>query len=238
MQGIYKVTCKINNKIYVGQSVNIEIRLKGHTKNHLNENLVDYNTKFYRALRKHGIENFTFEIIEEVKTKSLMNDRETYWISRYDSFKNGYNSTSGGNNVTDSGELHPNAKNSNNEILKLKNDLLNTTISQRDLGVKYGITQSTVSLINLGKLWNTLGNYTYPIRKKEARLNGQNHSRTVLNDKIVMNMRKRYENEMAKNIYEDYKDLCSYATFERALMGRTYKYLPVYKKKDKKWINN
>ena len=76
MQGIYKFTCKINNKVYIGQSVNIENRFKSHLNNYNNKNLKDYNTKFYRALRKYGISNFSFEIVEEVKNKELLNNRE------------------------------------------------------------------------------------------------------------------------------------------------------------------
>ena len=61
MIGIYKFTNKINNKTYIGQSKSIETRYKRH--------LYDANkgskTIFHRALIKYGIENFTFEIIEE-----------------------------------------------------------------------------------------------------------------------------------------------------------------------------
>ena len=101
MIGIYKITCKVNKKIYIGQSLNVENRYKTHVNNHTNKNLKgDYNTKFYRALRKHGIENFTFEIVEVVEDPAQLNQREAYWIKYYDSFKNGYNSTPGGDSVT------------------------------------------------------------------------------------------------------------------------------------------
>lgn len=239
MIGIYKITCKVNKKIYIGQSLNVENRYKAHVNNHTNKNLKDdYKTKFYRALRKHGIENFTFEIIEVVEDPTQLNQREAYWIKYYDSFKNGYNSTPGGDSVTGNNDLHPNAKNSNEDILALKKKLVETKVSQGDLAKEYGITQSTVSLINLGKIWSNLGEFDYPLRKVEARKEGQENARTVLNDKIVMEIRTRYQNEFGKDIYEDYKDICSYSTFERALTGRTYKYLPLYKKKEKMWINN
>ena len=43
---------------------------------------------------KDGLENFTFEIIEECKKDSqILNEREKYWIKYYDSFNNGYNSS-------------------------------------------------------------------------------------------------------------------------------------------------
>lgn len=238
MIGIYKITCNINNKVYIGQSVQIEQRFKNHIINYNNKNLKDYNTKFYRALRKYGIENFNFEIIEKLGSTDLLDEREIYWISFYDSFKNGYNSTSGGGNVTDNCELHPNAKSSNEKILKLKEELLNTKISQYDLSIKYKMTQSEISNINRGKRWAALGKYEYPIRKEEARLSGENNPKAVLTDSIILEIRKRYVNETGKEIYKDYNTLCSYTTFERALLGKTYSYLPVYKKKEKRWTNN
>ena len=239
MKGIYKFTCKVNNKVYIGQSLNVENRFKAHANNHVNENLKgDYKTKFYRALRKHGIDNFIFEIVENVEDSNDLNEREAYWIKHYNSFKKGYNSTPGGDAVTGNNDLHPNAKNSNEDMLELKRKLVETRVSQGDLAKEYGITQSTVSLINLGKIWSNLGEFDYPLRKVEARKVGQENARTVLNDEIVMTIRTRYQNEFGREIYEDYKDICAYSTFERALTGRTYKYLPLYKKKEKIWINN
>jgi hypothetical protein len=50
-------------------------------------------------------------------------------------------------------------------------------------------------------------------------------------------MRKRYVNESAKNIYIDYKDKISFQAFQQILWGRYYDNLPIYKKKEKQWIN-
>lgn len=50
----------------------------------------------YKAIRKYGIENFNFDIIEECSADEL-NEREKYWISYYNSYgENGYNLTPGG----------------------------------------------------------------------------------------------------------------------------------------------
>jgi len=49
----------------------------------------------YKAFNKYGIENFTFEEIEQVDN-SILDEREKYWIEYYDSYFNGYNSTLGG----------------------------------------------------------------------------------------------------------------------------------------------
>ena len=60
MIGIYKITNKINQKCYIGQSIHIEKRWKEHV------NLAQTGeTLLYKAFRKYGIENFIFEIIEE-----------------------------------------------------------------------------------------------------------------------------------------------------------------------------
>ena len=93
MIGIYKITNKLNGKIYIGQSINIEQRWKQHHQETKNGNK---NTKLYLAMRKYGIENFIFEVLEQC-SKDELNDREIYWIKKYDSFKNGYNMTPGGN---------------------------------------------------------------------------------------------------------------------------------------------
>ena len=89
MIGIYKITNNINNKIYIGQSVNIERRWKDHLSNSSKKSLI------HRAIEKYGKDNFTFEIIEECSIEELDN-REIYWISYYDTFNYGYNLTRGG----------------------------------------------------------------------------------------------------------------------------------------------
>lgn len=53
------------------------------------------NMTIHKAIFKYSKQNFTFEIIEKVPQKDL-NDREKYWIAFYNSYKNGYNETPGG----------------------------------------------------------------------------------------------------------------------------------------------
>jgi group I intron endonuclease len=91
MKGIYKITNNINNKIYIGRSLDIEKRWKQH-KNPSTDYLIN------RAIKKYGVDNFTFEIIEEINNDNLLSDREVYWIHFYDSTDplNGYNISKGG----------------------------------------------------------------------------------------------------------------------------------------------
>jgi len=72
MQGIYKITNKTNNQCYVGQSIDIDRRWYNHRTS-------DLNYPLYWAINKHGIENFEFIVLEEVKDANLLTSREQYW---------------------------------------------------------------------------------------------------------------------------------------------------------------
>ena len=90
---IYIIKNTINEKVYIGQTTNtIEYRFSQH----LDCAKRDYkNSALYSAMRKYGKEYFYIEPIEEVPFEKL-DEREIYWISYYDSYNNGYNSTIGG----------------------------------------------------------------------------------------------------------------------------------------------
>ena len=92
MIGIYKITNKINGNSYIGQSINVEKRLLSHKKY---RNKIIKNKVLYKAIEKYGIENFDFEILEECKKEEL-NEREKYYIKKYNTYYKGYNMTRGG----------------------------------------------------------------------------------------------------------------------------------------------
>jgi len=75
MIGIYKITNKINNKVYIGQSNNVEGRIAGHVK-YLTLNK-HKNKHLQSAVNQYGIINFNFEIIEEC-IEEMLNERENY----------------------------------------------------------------------------------------------------------------------------------------------------------------
>ena len=60
----------------------------------------DYKLHFYNALRKHGRENFSWKIIKELESKEELILAERYYIKEYDSYKNGYNQTEGGDGLS------------------------------------------------------------------------------------------------------------------------------------------
>lgn len=104
MIGIYKISNDLNNKIYIGQSTHIENRWKQHVYCALNPSRCNMTIDF--EMGKLGVSHFKIEVIEECQVKDL-DKREIYWISYFDSYKNGYNSTCGGKSLK--GEDHPRA---------------------------------------------------------------------------------------------------------------------------------
>jgi group I intron endonuclease len=86
MVGIYKIT-NPKNRIYIGQSVNLEKRLNSYKRLYVKNKGI---TKLYRSLIKHGVENHTFEIIEECSVE-LLNERERYYQDFYNCVEKGLN---------------------------------------------------------------------------------------------------------------------------------------------------
>ena len=96
MIGIYKITNLINNKIYIGQSIDIEKRIKDHFWKSKCEKDISYNSALHSAIRKYGKENFTWEVLKECSIEEI-DDLEKYYISFYNSISpNGYNILPGG----------------------------------------------------------------------------------------------------------------------------------------------
>lgn len=96
MMGIYSIKNKINGKIYIGQTQDIDKRWNQHINN-LNKNK-HINIYLQNAWNKYGQDNFDFNVIEITNTKIELNDKESYYIKLYKSNNSeyGYNLTNGG----------------------------------------------------------------------------------------------------------------------------------------------
>lgn len=91
--GIYKITNKTNGLCYIGQSKNIRERFREHMKCGLGIDTPS-NNKLYLAMISQGIDNFTFELLEACASTDL-NEKESFYISLYNSYDFGYNSNKG-----------------------------------------------------------------------------------------------------------------------------------------------
>lgn len=94
MYQVYKITNKINNKIYIGSSSNYLSRWQSHKDASMRPAHQCYNYPLQRAFRKYGIENFTFELIkDDFLTRYEAEEYEQQMIIQYKSLvsENGYN---------------------------------------------------------------------------------------------------------------------------------------------------
>lgn len=117
MASIYIIENKDTGKRYVGKTVVDPIKRWSQHKhcarsyNNMSEDNTARSMQIVRAMNKHGIDNFTFYVIETVDD-DVVNEREKYWIKKFDTYYNGYNCTFGGEGAVRDIELayHPNTK--------------------------------------------------------------------------------------------------------------------------------
>lgn len=100
LPGIYKFTNKINRKVYIGESKNLKVRMRGYKGSYRNKKIIHLIS---RAMLKYGIDGFSYEILEIFPigvSKEILLDREEFWIHIYNATdKNiGYNLTKRGRN--------------------------------------------------------------------------------------------------------------------------------------------
>ena len=94
---IYKITCEISGKSYIGKTIR---SLKERIREHFN--CKAGTTALRRAIRKYGKKAFTVQTLEEHTANSvqelntMLSEREIYFIAKYNTYRNGYNCTKGG----------------------------------------------------------------------------------------------------------------------------------------------
>jgi len=89
LMGIYQIQNLVNGKCYVGSSSNLPKREKQHFNKFKNGK--HKNVKLKNAIKKYGIENFEFSVLEYVENIDNLVKIEQYYIDAFDAVKNGYN---------------------------------------------------------------------------------------------------------------------------------------------------
>ena len=236
MIGIYKIQNKVNNKIYIGQSICIEKRWKEHQNNAFNINTHTYNYPLYRAIRKYGLENFQFTVIEETSIENLT-EEEQYWIDYYNTLNPnlGYNLVPA---IDSKKGENCNWAILNNQDTQLIISLIQqTSLTFIEIGKMFNVSGSCIEDINKGRR-RRQENLSYPLRSNAKAMahRGEKQNTATLTECQVLEIRNRYVNEDVKTIYEDYSHLIGLAGFKKVCYGVTWKHLPCYKKREQKWI--
>ncbi|MBE6725040.1 MAG: GIY-YIG nuclease family protein [Ruminococcaceae bacterium] len=156
MVGIYKFTNVIDGKSYIGKSKNITRRYNHH-KRLAGGEADGFNLYVDSVMREVGFHNFEFMVLEECHPEEL-DEKEKYYIKKFNTLiPNGYNISFGGR-----GGRFQSIK-SFEEIKEIQRLLSDTVLSEAEIGRKFGVTDVTISYINVGKIWKN-ENVSYPIR--------------------------------------------------------------------------
>ncbi len=94
---IYKATNIVNGKVYIGKSKkSLNERRKVHERTVIRGNY-GYVSKFYRAMKKYGFKKFIWTIVKDnIQDEKTLSEKEKHYIQKFDSIKNGYNISVGG----------------------------------------------------------------------------------------------------------------------------------------------
>ena len=91
--GIYKITCLKTGEVYIGKSTDIKNRWQQHCKTVFNCGTIA-SSLLHTKMKQHGIENFTFELVEQVP-KDQLSEREKFYINFYQTKEVGLNERNG-----------------------------------------------------------------------------------------------------------------------------------------------
>jgi len=160
---VYKITNIETNDSYIGfTSFTLELRWRGHCNN---ANNTKKSNKFINAIRYYGIKNFKCEILEQYSTSFFAKAGEIYWIDFYDTYKNGYNSTKGGDGSA--GVISETRGQNVSKALKGKKRNLIFVKEQSIRMKKKGLTpEHKLKLINASRLAHKNLVYTEETREK------------------------------------------------------------------------
>lgn len=197
--GIYIIKNKINDKVYIGQSVNIERRWKQHIYSGISKTAQDSYSKLHLAMKEIGINNFYYEILEETEQEHLM-VREDYYINLYNSINNGYNYQSAKTTT-----FKPNLGENNGRALLTKEDVIAIrTMYGEHIRFKdaYELYNGIISKRGFQKVWylETWKNIMPEVYTEENRLWHKTQACANAQPKGLNNAQKACSEEEIENI--------------------------------------
>lgn len=197
--GIYIIKNKINDKVYIGQSLNIERRWKQHIYSGVSKTAQDSYSKLHLAMKELGINNFYYEILEETE-QELLTFKEDYYINLYDSINNGYNYQSAKNTTfkSNSGENNGRALLTEEDVKAIR-IMYGEHIRFKDV---YELYKGVISKRGLQKVWylETWKNIMPEVYTEENRLWHKTQACANIQPKNMNNIQKACSEEEIKNI--------------------------------------
>lgn len=215
---IYIIQNKINYKLYVGKSNNVNTRWKTHKKVSLGGKKKYPNDFFiiHGALSKYGIDNFNFQIIEEFNDEKECLQAEEFWIQFFRSWDRsyGYNLTFGGDGESPTletrlrmskaqrGDKNPQAILNDQLVIEILNKYNTGDYNQRQLAKEYNIHYATINDLIRNKTWKhivrlpLLSKNIHSDKQKELFIrNGEKTGNNKLTEENVKEVIKLYNNE-------------------------------------------
>lgn len=227
MIGVYKIQNQINKKVYIGQSIDIHKRWAEHRSAAFNPNEPRYDSQLYQAIRKYGLKQFTFEVLKTISpeqySRCALNELERYYIALYNSFKDGYNATPGGEyGVSQKGEINGNSKLTADDVFAIR-ELYAAHIPH---GVAYELYRNKIGYSGFTKIWcgNNWHHVHMDVYTPEHKQFHSTAARGVPRDRqknaklssedVTLVLRRKINGEGIKAVYQDYKHKITFSGFE------------------------
>lgn len=240
---VYKITNLKNQKCYVGITNNIENRWNTH-KNCIN--CLKLKNPLYQAFRKYGLENFSFEIIEDnITDVTILGEKERFYIKLYNSHvsQHGYNLTWGGERCQYDG--NPRTKLTIEDVVEIRTYYKDCKIGVSDCWKLYSdkISYSAFEKIWEGQTWKGLMMEVYTEENKNnhailmgKKNSGESNVNALYSDSEVLEIRKYYVTHSLQETYKKYGVKSKTKQGFRSLVDRSYLHLPKYSKIKKQWF--
>ena len=192
ISGIYVVTNQINGKQYVGLSKDCYKRWSDHySKSYHSTRKDDIEKVLYKAMRKYGRENFSFQILEECSEENL-SAREIYWINKLNTYEQGYNETPGGEVSSEKnihlGEEHGMAKLTEKEVKQCR---IWYSEGKRSREIWEQYFQNCITYAGFQRMW--LGKTWKHVMPEVFQQNP--HPRKKFSDEIIQQIKDMYNNQ-------------------------------------------
>lgn len=240
---IYKITNKINNKVYIGLTTNT---IKERWKQHVYTSKIS-SRNLYIAMREFGIENFYIEQIDKADNLEMLGKLEISYIKKYDSRNptKGYNMTFGGE--TASYDSNPKAKLSLEEVIQIREIYAMCEMYCKECWELYKnkISFSAFQKIWEGTTWKGIMDEIYTKETIEIhryihykQFTGEKNPWSKFTNEEVLSMRKYYVNHTLQETYDKFSYKATSKEGLRSTLSRSYNYLPIYHKNKKHWTLN